>query len=149
MKCSHIKKKLATLEPLTAAEAAHVHECPQCSAWLEDIEFFQSTPKSETPAPLKSHTLRMSLRVFEATPQTAELSFGVRLWNRPQTAFLMTGFSILALIVTVLYQLGCDGSDTLCQVSAIFLIIILAQNIIAALCMPLLLQFKNKLYYKW
>ncbi len=149
MTCSHIEKKLATFQPLTAAETAHVRECAQCSAWLKDIEFLKSTPKSETPAHLKSRVLRTSLRAFETTRQPAESSFWVRLWNRPQTALLLTGFSLLALIVTVLYQLGCDGSDTLCQVSALFLIIILAQNIIAALCMPLLLQHKNKLYYKW
>jgi hypothetical protein len=149
MKCSQIEKKIAVSEPLTAADTKHVQTCATCAAFLRDAAALKSSPKIETPAHLKSRTLRMSLQQLAADHQPEKSSYFKRLWQTPRAALILTGFSILALFVTFLYQLGCDPSDLFCRVSSFFLILILAQNIIAALCLPLLIQHKNNLYYKW
>ena len=150
MKCSQIENKLALSEPLTAAESEHLRHCQNCSAFSKDVEFLQSIPKAETPEHLKSRTLRMSVRQLNTQPQVhTKTSYFERLWQTPRTALALTGFCILALVVTFLYQLECDRTDIFCRASALFLILILAQNIIAALCMPLLVQYKNNFHYKW
>jgi hypothetical protein len=150
MKCSDIERKIALSDELTPAESEHVQNCKNCSAFLRDSESFRSIQKIETPTHLKSRTMRMSLQQLESqTESKAPASYFERLWQTPRTALILTGFSILALFVTFLYQLNCDRTDTFCRVSALFLIIILAQNIITALCVPLLIQHKNNLHYKW
>ncbi len=144
MICSHIEKKSALSETLTPMEVQHLQTCSHCTAFLRDVQAFKSAPAIETPAQLKSRTLRMSLQQLEAQSNPeATPSYCEQLWQTPAAALLLTGFCILALVVTFLHQLGCDPKDTFCRMSALFLIIVLAQNIIAALCVPLLFQHRN------
>jgi len=86
--------------------------------------------------------------MFEAQPQRQSLvSYFKNLWNSTQAAIILAGFCILALFLTILYQINCDQTDWICRGVSIFLIVVLAQNIIAAICAPLLIKHKKILNY--
>lgn len=149
MTCSAIQKKLSVFDELTTVELEHIKSCPECAAFFKDVKSLHITRKAKTPARIKSLTRKASLFELNAQPERPSgQSFFERLWQMPQTALTLTGFSVVALFITILYQINCDSSDIFCRISAVFIIIILVQNIIAALCVPLVVQHKNFLHYK-
>ena len=155
MNCSKIRKKLALFQELTADEKLHVGNCPACTEYSNDIKLLAIRRAATTPEDLKHRTLALCHRLFteEKRPTRPYRSYNNLIgrffsaWHSPKAAFALSVLSVFVLVGMVVLQFYCDQSNIFCRLSAVFLLIVLLQNVVTAICVPILLQ--NKFYLKF
>ncbi len=143
MKCKTIEKKLAVREPLTLDEAAHLRSCLCCSQFARTVQQFKGVDL-ETPNWVVMQTRKMFTKIAGQKPPSRRLLFhtAVQFWRSPKTALALSILFTLALLTAIFALLFCERSALTCQAAAVFALFVLAQNIVTALFIPVLIQQK-------
>ncbi|MBN1466435.1 hypothetical protein JXA02_11775 [candidate division KSB1 bacterium] len=144
MKCSKIERKLALLQELTADELQHIGECPRCAEFADDIRHFRARTSLTTPFNLKNHVLA-SCQAELGEHHSSLLRRVAETWRSPKAAIALSVLSVVTLIASAIIQFYSESNELFCRLSALFLLIVLLQNIIAAICAPILVQHKAAL----
>jgi len=155
MNCSKIHKKLALLQELTPDEKLHVRTCPACTEFSKNIKLLAIKRAATTPEDLKHGTLALCRHQFadekrSTRPYRSDNNLIARFfsaWHSPKAAIALSVLSVFVLVGAAITQFYCDQSNIFCRLSAAFLLIVLLQNVVTAICVPILLQ--NKFYLKF
>ncbi|MBN1560505.1 hypothetical protein JW998_09655 [candidate division KSB1 bacterium] len=143
IKCSKIERKLALSEGLTTAELQHLSDCPACAEFADVIRRFSTPTFPATPIYLKNQVLASCrAELGENRSHKSLLRRLVESWRSPKAAIALSVLSVLILIATAVMQFYSENNDSLYRLSALFLLIVLLQNIVAAICAPILVQHK-------
>lgn len=140
MRCKKIQKKLALYEALSTKENMHLNQCEQCARFQKDVKLLSARHGLSTPAAVKNRTLPACRQQFE---HPAELTWSgknlLNFWRSPRAAIALSILSGICLIALALISIYCD--DTVyCRLAAGFFLLLVLQNLVAALCAPILLQ---------
>ena len=143
MKCKHIEKKLAIRSTLNSKEVAHINSCPSCAQYAQDVRQFAALD-FKTPAWTKMHTRNRALSVIESGSTVSFLTT-----RKPDTVRRVprkvVGLIIIfatMLLTSIGMQFFCDETNPLCYWAGLFLFLILVQNMMTALFIPVLLSKK-------
>ncbi len=147
MDCKHIQQQLGTTAGVYPSIQEHLDVCPECRTYATDLLSIQSLIDTSvsTPALLTQSTLDhcRTLIIKQTTRQPVQ---GWRqLLESPRFAVITAALCALLLVISVALQFfGQQSSDTAMLVK-ISVIQVVLQNFMAALFLPALLMFKQKL----
>ncbi|MBN1481096.1 hypothetical protein EH223_01405 [candidate division KSB1 bacterium] len=142
MICNNVQKKLILQEELRKRQAEHFARCPDCQKCAADVEQLTLPAALSPPAQTKMDTLELCLRKLGRSDLNSTGTHRIHFWHSPRMAFVLGVLAIFLLAATVILQLYVDGSEKICRIIALFLLMVFVQNLLTALCAPIILQKK-------
>jgi len=145
MKCKDLQYKMVgNAGQLTLAEQEHLRQCANCNAFMQDqskLMTLMQKSKIQTPLALRQSTLE-SWHSLSRNRFPGKISFVERmfeLWQSPRSVLIMGVFFVVGILF-ILFAPGFETeSELLDQFLSNMVLIVIMQNFVAAMFIPLLL----------
>jgi hypothetical protein len=150
MDCKQVQQQLSIAAEKDATVQQHLQSCESCRQFASDLEAIQGKidPGVSTPVLLRENTLDRcrfilaDLSTRKSTSKTQRLRI---LFESPRFVAVTAALSGLLLATSIVLQVLTDPDPDTNMIVKISILQIVLQNFIAALFMPALLMYKNRL----
>ena len=150
MDCKQVQIELSKAAEQDPIVQQHVQACGSCRQFIADMEAIQGMVDSRvsTPVLLKEHTLDRCRTILAdlSTKKSASKTQRLRtLFESPRFVAITAALSALLLATSIVIHVLSNPDPDTNMIVKISIIQIVLQNFVAALFMPALLMFKNRL----